>query len=123
MISPGDFLSVAKELYSPDNDDEGKFRTSISRAYYSSFHIVKLTVVNTTVFERGDSTFENHQQFIIKLQRDPDLSNFKDVGKNLHKLKKLRFKADYDIHLDTTRTDVVSSLKIAERIFSICDGM
>ena len=109
-IAPEEFCSLAKQL-SNDNDykSETVRRTVIGRIYYGCFLKArnKFGVHGLNLKKRT----EIHQLVAMNLTKyDPKLGDF------LKKLRKKRNKADYDIHLTITDSEVNFTILIADQL-------
>lgn len=102
------YLEVAKTLYneaiSTSNQansasiNEAKIRSSISRAYYSSFCLVRNYLRDFEGFnELKKNLGSNVHRYIIEeiLLISQDI-NFRDLGNDLRNLRNLRNEVDYD---------------------------
>ena len=123
------YLEVAKTLYheaiSTSNQansasiNEAKIRSCISRAYYSSFCLVR----NYLRDVEGYSEFINleldvHRYIINKILLISPDTNFINLGKDLRSLRNLRNKVDYEdeIPFHDLSANAIKALKCAERI-------
>ena len=91
-----EFLNIAKKLlFIKDLDDKGKYRTSIGRAYYSTFLLIR------TRLERKGIKFGEEKQH--KEVRD----SLKSIGKE-YMADQLKELFDYRINADYYLTDSVN---------------
>jgi len=82
------YLSLAEEL--AQNSEESYLRSSVSRAYYSVFCIVR----NETVGKQYKKSDVHNK--VIEILKNKEDKNLKKIGWNLDELRKVRNKADYD---------------------------
>lgn len=103
-IEPKEMVAFAGELLSK-SESEQDFRSIINRAYYGAF----LTA-------RDKAGIKNSGGSIHKEVIDYYQTRVSKVSNNLSVLKKLRQKADYEIHKDVTRTEARQSCSKARSI-------
>lgn len=101
----GDYLnlatSLAKETVDYDLMKEAKHRTSISRAYYSSFHLAKNYVISRgKIVSKGAIIHKQIREIMEDLSSHEMENNRKEIlnkiSNYLHTLRSARNKADYD---------------------------
>ena len=113
-FDPVEFLKIAKKLLNiKDLDEKGKFRTSIGRAYYSAFLLIR------TRLERKGIKFEKEKQ------HQKVRASLKSIGKHYlaDQLKELfDYRVDADYYLsDSVNRSINESLcnkciRIAEQV-------
>jgi uncharacterized protein (UPF0332 family) len=103
MFDPLRFLSLARELSS---GDEARLRTSVSRAYYSSFLVARERLGLTR-----ERVPEVHRTVIEELG-----ARNRPAGVRLHRLRRMRNIADYDLSTRIESEDAAMALELAERI-------
>lgn len=102
MFNPSDFLDLATEI---GNDSEARIRTSIGRAYYASFLIVR------NALSVGEKTPQVHRKVLGMLySKNPIIAN------KLHFMRRQRNMADYDTELTMRAEDAEKAIKFAEEI-------
>ena len=123
------YLEVAKTLYheaiSTSNQansasiNEAKIRSCISRAYYSSFCLVKNYLRDVEGYsELINLELDVHKYIINKILLISQDTNFINLGKDLRSLRNLRNKVDYEdeIPFHDLSANAIKALKCAERI-------
>jgi uncharacterized protein (UPF0332 family) len=103
VFDPVRFFLLARKLAT---GDESALRTSVSRAYYASFLVAR---------ERLGLSHERipdvHYRVIVELHRRSHL-----VATQLHRLRQMRNRADYDLNLSIGGRDAQEALALAEGI-------
>ena len=89
-MRPIDFLNVANRFHA--SPDEAERRTSISRSYYATFHVLFDSLLQQGVDFR--KTGEDHERLIYYLVNSGD-HRTQMMGGNLRTLKSARGDADY----------------------------
>lgn len=129
------YLEVAKTLYneaiSTSNQansasiNEAKIRSSISRAYYSSFCLVRNYLRD---FEGLNELKKNlgsnvHRYIIKEILLSSQDTNFINLGNDLRKLRDLRNEVDYDdeIVFHKLNAKATQAFKYAENINKLLD--
>lgn len=96
---------------------EANSRLLIARGYYATYHLAsslfgldsakKLTQYTEQPFKKGSvpRVYSSHQSVYMSLQRS-NVSSLIEVGKKMQRYHDLRCKADYDISLRITPTDI-----------------
>lgn len=96
---------------------EAHSRLLIARGYYATYHLAssifeldcakKLTQYMEAPFKKGSvpRAYSSHQSVYMSLQRS-NVSSLIEVGKKMQRYHDLRCKADYDISLRITPTDI-----------------
>ena len=108
------YLQLAKDL--ARKSDEAHLRSSVSRAYYACFHLVK-----EYAEKRGETFTESglvHDQVRAFLNNSSDL-NLQSIGKKQSLLKKDRMICDYNNKLRDVSKLAVTAIMNAEQIFSV----
>lgn len=91
-MNPVDFLNVANRLHT--SADEAERRTSISRSYYATYHVlVQALSAKHVQFER---TGDDHGRLVHYLASSGDPRTQK-IGGNLNTLRFSRADADYKL--------------------------
>jgi uncharacterized protein (UPF0332 family) len=103
-------LSLSSALSEDLNyENESKYRTSISRAYYAAF------LVSRGYLESAGYSFppdSNVHKNVIKYMEDKDSL----IGAILFKLRRNRNNADYNLNIQIEKGIVISSIKSAQMI-------
>lgn len=115
MIDPSDFLTVANELATAT--EEAKLRTAISRAYYAAYHQVVKKYADREELALSDHLFGNHQNFIRELKTRHS-GELKKIGNQLYMLKKDRFRADYNLKNNVTKSAAKKSCSASLKIIT-----
>lgn len=96
---------------------EAYSRLLIARGYYATYHLAsslfeldcskKLTQHTVAPFKKGSTPrkYSSHQSVYMSLQRS-SIDSLIEVGKKMQRYHDLRCKADYDINLRITPTDI-----------------
>lgn len=96
---------------------EAQSRLLIARGYYATYHLAsslfelecakKLTQYTELPSKKGSvpRAYSSHQSVYMSLQRS-NISSLIEVGKKMQRYHDLRCKADYDINLRITPTDI-----------------
>jgi len=108
------YLQLAKELAL--KKDEASLRSAASRAYYASFHKIKLFAENNGTKFPGSKTFKIHGEVVQFLtgHRDPNMYHF---GAELDRMRKDRNSCDYDDSVKNIKKTIENALISAEEIF------
>ena len=118
-MPPNDFVELAARLSNGDN--EAEFRTSVSRAYYGTFHAaVQILVEAGILLPVGP---ESHHKVRLCLLECGEPAGFR-AGSRLQTLRKQRNLADYDLR-DTINQDeqnAKSQVQIARVILGLLDA-
>jgi uncharacterized protein (UPF0332 family) len=85
-LDPHDFLTLAREL-AGQNDEQGRLRTAVGRAYYALFLIAR---EKTHIMAKR----ETHEKVIQALKKTP---GYRPTADQLDKLRRLREVADYEL--------------------------
>lgn len=126
-VSYKDFLGDAKDFLS-NGASEIRFRNSVSRAYYSLYHVslqhadeVKLPPVSS----QSGPTHQNLRAYYMDgLYSDKALQNkMKRVGYTLKVLHESRCKADYHLGATVTALDADAHLKRCESMISLVEEL
>ena len=101
---------------SKSNFDNKLYEDSVSRAYYSVFHII-----SALLFTKG-LTFSTHSQVIGNFNKEFIFEGLfpKDFNKKIEKLFRLRQTGDYDIDNKIDIIQAENSIKDAELIYEKC---
>lgn len=103
MFDPIHFFSLARKLAT---GDEASVRTSVSRAYYSSF-----LVAREKLGLSRERVPDVHQRVVEELHaRDHSTAN------RLHQLRRMRNRADYDLGIPVKPEDAQEALRLATRV-------
>ena len=91
-MNPLDFLSVANQFHT--SPEEAERRTSISRSYYATYHVLNqsLSAQKVPFTRRGD----DHGLLIHYLAHSGD-QRTQTIGGNLRSLRSARGRADYNL--------------------------
>ena len=108
------YLQLAKELAS--KKDDASLRSAVSRAYYASFHRIKLFAENNGAQFPGSKTFKIHGEVVQFLTGHSDL-NMHHFGAELDRMRKDRNSCDYDDGVKNIRKTTENALISAEEIF------
>ena len=125
---PHDLLALAKSLAElPSGMNDAATRNVISRAYYSSLHIVDASfeALASSKVKKGSS----HRKIIDRaanygenLEPDqPDRIVAGEIAKFTDKLRQTRNEADYKLELNIGVDKAADAIATAERIFSLCE--
>ncbi|MBD2133418.1 DNA-binding protein [Sphaerospermopsis sp. FACHB-1094] len=111
--------------------NEAKIRSSISRAYYSSFCLVRNYLRDVEGYselinmekKQKEKKKNVHQYIIHDILLISTNTNFVDLGKDLRNLRKLRNDADYEdeIPFHTLRANAIKALKYAKTINTLLE--
>jgi len=112
-----DFLKLAAVL--AGGSTKAEWRTSVSRAYYAAFHVARrlLEDLGFTV-PRADRA---HTYLSFRLQNCGNLL-VGEAGADLHALRQYRNQADYDLHLNVSRSVAAAQVLVAEEIIQKLDA-
>ncbi|WP_245859849.1 HEPN domain-containing protein [Methanosarcina spelaei] len=116
-FDPCNFLNLSRQLVDDSSyHDESKYRTSVSRAYYSAFLVSRtyLESKNYTLSPSGKAHKEviNYMAGINVLVRNM-----------LYKLRQNRTTADYFLHIEVKKGHVNNSLICAEKVIEEVSNM
>jgi len=122
MASEG-LIKVAEELVK--NKDQFFQKSSINRAYYASFHLVKGVAGRYLGFvEDGDKP--THRQ-LSKHLMDSDNEDIKDIGIKLRNLHRQRTNCDYKLDTKLGKNDAVLAIlmgkSLIEQFPEICKSV
>lgn len=113
-----DYLRLAEDLYdSPQTSEEASYRTAISRAYYSAFHLAAQTLESQRTWRRAHTALD-HKDLRDFLQRFHSQPKGK-AGADLGRLYVLRVRADYEDEMTNPKADAQQSLRLAKGIVSL----
>ena len=110
-ISPKDFLNSAKK--SINESSEVSWRNAVSRAYYSAFHTCLLYAEDKLNF--ACPKHNAHSSLISLFESEPE-NKYKSIGYMLRQCRKMRNLCDYELDLEISKGEAISSLKQSERI-------
>jgi len=116
---PNDFMDLAARLSNGDN--EAEFRTSVSRAYYGTFHAAVQILVEAGIsLPLGP---ESHHKVRLCLLECGDAAGFQ-AGSQLQTLRKQRNIADYELRNSTNRDgrNAKSQVQTARVILRLLDA-
>lgn len=110
------FLDFARELAS--NEEEGRRRTAVSRAYYGAYHITRELVRNCGVIVPKHDVHVKLQWCLQQIGERVDRKNLTNAGRKLGDLRTERNKADYDLDDGAIAkpANVIKAIRHAERI-------
>ena len=109
-FNPQLLLDLANKLYEdPNYDDEARYRTSISRAYYAAYLTARCKLESTCINFTKKSTA--HEEVSDAL-RDID----KHASNMLYNLRKHRNKADYNLDIKIQKGQALACLKSSKFI-------
>lgn len=122
------FLEEVKNSPSQENNsslNEAKFRSAISRAYYSVFCLTRNYLRDTEEYSELKTLKLDVHKYIIDNLIDSKKIEFKNLGNDLRKLRILRNKVDYEdeIPFHTLDADARSAVKLANSIIKILDKL
>ncbi|MBD2568867.1 HEPN domain-containing protein [Anabaena lutea] len=130
------YLEVAQTLYneviSTSNQansasiNEAKIRSCISRAYYSSFCLVRNYLRDVEGYsELINLKHDVHNHIINKILLISQDTNFINLGKDLRSLRNLRNKVDYEdeIPFHSLSANAKKALKYAEKIKKLLEKL
>jgi len=109
-------LSLAKNLASPDEKDEARLRSSISRAYYAAFCIARNHLRDEEHKIIPDESV--HSYVISQLYCLGKRSNGRKLALELRRLRDHRNRADYDDSISGLSSMSQDALIRAERVIS-----
>ncbi|MFQ2678641.1 HEPN domain-containing protein [Aeromonas caviae] len=119
-VAPNEILDFAKKCM--QFEDETSYRSAISRAYYSTYHQVKSSLDNPP--GSGGSV---HSELINYLsteafKREAGLSKRSSIALSyiLQTLKTRRARCDYTLSDTVTKSEAVTAIRDAERVFDTC---
>lgn len=114
-MNPIDFLRLANRLHT-STPGEAELRTSISRSYYATFHLLNqsLSAQGVVFARRGD----DHGLLIHYLAHSGDPKTQK-IGRNLGHLRSARGRADYDLGRSIDGPQSQLAYQTAERAISL----
>ena len=98
MITPHDFLTVAKDLAA--RASEAEWRTVISRAYYAAFHTTRNLLKDLGFV--APYAWNVHNYLSARLSNSGD-AQVQKAGADLSSLQRDRNRADYDFHRTLSR--------------------
>jgi uncharacterized protein (UPF0332 family) len=109
------FLTVARKLIDPaSNPEEPEFRSSVSRAYYSAFHVaLDYAEKNEHFIRRGYAG--DHGALIAHFKR----SNKQRVFEKLKDLRGWREQCDYDEQIDNLPFMTEYAIPFAQLVIDI----
>ena len=87
-----DFLTFAKTLYA--SEQEAARRTSVSRAYYALYHIVREHLISSGI---PITTKPEEHQRIVRYLKNSGIDNAKYVGEHMNDIREKRNNADYEL--------------------------
>ena len=94
MFDPKNFLKLAKDLIKEDTD-EAKLRSSISRAYYGTFHLFRNWLEN---LPNRKYTFRYDSTDHIKIQKLLKKEKGRKIKDKFRKTRQNRNNADYNLN-------------------------
>lgn len=102
-----DSLKVAQNCL-----DNGFYKDSINRSYYSAFYAIK------AVLALGTIDFKRHKDVVAYFNKEYVAKGIfpKEIGKRLGALKQLREKSDYDDFYIASKEKAVEQIETAELI-------
>ena len=115
------FYLVAKELEQNDAQDnltDARLRSSMSRAYYSVFHLSRTFLEERRGKPKLGEHDNIHQYVIHEFDIGPD-RQWKQIGNFLGKLRKYRNNADYEETIDNLPQSAGMALALAEKTLEI----
>jgi uncharacterized protein (UPF0332 family) len=112
-----DFLLLATRLSA--DTTEANWRTVVSRAYYSAFHVARslFADLNFTV-PRADRA---HQYLVYRLSNCGE-SAVEQAGRELDTLRRLRNRADYDDFPVITQPQAAAAVQLTDGIIQALDA-
>ncbi|MBU4501675.1 MAG: HEPN domain-containing protein [Nanoarchaeota archaeon] len=116
MFEPENFLETARQILEDTNyRDESGLRTSMGRAYYAAFHIIKMKLE-----QHGGHKFKDvhklHQAVITET-----VSINSKLGNKINDLFDERVEADYILNANITPGRAQSCIKLAQIIIGSSD--
>ncbi len=111
------YLELAEALISDQSDyldDEARFRSAISRAYYSAFCLTRLKV--TVEYNYRQTRKNSHQNLINFLRNFQDNMQLTKIRMDLGKIRDYRTEADYENHVENLLNKAKWTIIIAKRI-------
>jgi len=113
IFDPAIFLNLAKSLRDDEKyNDEGRWRTSIGRAYYAAFLIVFSFLKNQGIEIKEIS--EIHKDVIEKIGDE----GYTKTKNKLDQLRKLRVDADYKLEEIIGEHQCNKSIRLSEIIIN-----
>src|SRR5436190_3256837 len=108
MMNPRDLLDVADQLASESN--EAAWRSAVSRAYYSAFHVVRESLLSWGF--RVPQGTQAHAYLWMRVSNCGD-QILQSGGRNLNLMRARRNHADYDLHQSVSQMDAIKQVQIA----------
>ncbi len=122
-----EYFNLAQELAAISGDlanNDAKFRSAISRAYYSVFCLARnylRDVEKDSRLSRNQNHNINEHQYVAEefIFHKSKAKRMIQVGENLSRLRELRNKADYADTIFNLSKDLQTALKLAQNIMSV----
>jgi uncharacterized protein (UPF0332 family) len=112
VVQGKEFYELSGKIHQGNlGDEEICFRCSINRAYYGAFHVAKKYV---GLEDKKDTT---HAYVINQLRR-----RMRYLGDSLGSLYDYRWKADYNLSIDITKSDAEKIIKKAYIIINTIES-
>lgn len=97
-MNPESNLDLAKALVRPPRDapEEASFRAACGRAYYAAFAVARDLLASARIRITSDGSVH---ETVIGLLRESADDDIRAAGVELHRLRRIRNSADYDVGL------------------------
>jgi uncharacterized protein (UPF0332 family) len=112
-----DFLPLAAQL--AHGTSEAEWRSAVSRAYYSAFHISRRLLSDARfAIPRADRA---HQYLVFRLSNCGEPA-VEQTGRDLDTLRRLRNRADYDEAPAFTHSQAAAAVQVAVGVIQALDA-
>jgi uncharacterized protein (UPF0332 family) len=115
-MNPRDLLEVAEELASGPH--EAYWRSSVSRAYYSAFHVARDLFAQCGFQVPAAERAHTYLSIRLMNSQHPEMA---ETGTSLDDLRRARNRADYDIRLPFEAARIPFRLQQAAEIIRLLD--
>jgi uncharacterized protein (UPF0332 family) len=113
-----DFHSLAKQLAS--GTSEAEWRTSISRSYYGAFHVARTLLADLGFVIPADDKAHTHVYWRLN---NCGVAVVRNAATDLYGLRRLRNRADYDLHRAVDASLTHNQVTIASGIIQTLDNL
>jgi uncharacterized protein (UPF0332 family) len=122
--TPRDLFTLAERLASLEACDEVQYRCVISRAYYAALHTTAQVFPRAHTDLRADGE-SSHAEIIRHAQvygvgANPGRESATKIAKALHKLRRFRNTADYELGISITQQETLDTLERVKHILDLC---
>ena len=116
MLHQNDFIKLAEELI--ESDEEVKWRSATSLAYYYAFHAVSFLVKVLPPPEKNNMAKTHSSQSLdfIKIMKSHSDAKYRMMGILLHMCKDLRVRAFYHVTIPFTKEEGMLAIKISQHL-------